>query len=288
MTNKSAHSDAPGGNTGRDNDALQRARFALHNQRPEDAERIAGELIKADPRHTQALNILGYALLMQGRADDAIAALEPAAGTLRDPEIDTQLALALRQAGRDEDAVARLKRATRRRPPFPPAFYELGCALYSMKRYEEAIAALNDGLQAGPMPELSVQLGHVFLALRDYGQAKTAFSRALTLAPNTASALWGMGKAHQAAGEDQTAVEYFKRCLAHAPNDVGTLLNLGHSLLEIGDRDAGYECFRIAAHGDQKRYSGALTTLVKSGRGRFWLKPSAAAKFLRGENDEAR
>jgi len=92
---------------GTSDEALQRARLALHHQRPQDAERIAGELLKRDPRLAQAVTIYGYALLMQGRAEDAIAALEPAANHLSDPEIDTQLALALRQAGRDEDAVAR-------------------------------------------------------------------------------------------------------------------------------------------------------------------------------------
>ncbi len=267
---------------GAGDDTLQRARFALHSQRPQDAERIAGELLKCDPRHTQAVIIYGYALLMQGRAEDAIAALEPAAHHLRDPEIDTQLALALRQAGRDEDAVARLKRATKRRPPFPPAFYELGALLFAMKRYDEAIEALNGGIETAPMPELSGQLGHVYLALRDYTGAKAAFARAIALAPNAPGALWGMGKAHQGLGENQAAIDYFRRCLQHAPNDPGTLLNLGHSLLEIGDLSAGHECFRAAARGDLKRYSGALTTLVKSGRGRFWLRPSAAAKFLRG------
>jgi tetratricopeptide (TPR) repeat protein len=267
---------------GSGDEALQRARFALHNQRPQDAERIAGELLKRDPRHVQAVTIYGYALLMQGRAEDAIATLEPAANHLRDPEIDTQLALALRQAGREEDAVARLKRATKRHPPFPPAFYELGALLFAMKRHDEAIEALNGGLEAAPMPELSSQLGHVYLALRNYAGAKAAFARTLALAPNAPEALWGMGKAHQGLGENQTAIDYFRRCLQHSPNDAGTLLNLGHSLLEIGDLDAGHECFRAAAHGDQKRYSSALTTLVKSGRGRFWLKPSAAAKFLRG------
>jgi tetratricopeptide (TPR) repeat protein len=282
MPNEPTHPRTPGSD--RNHNALQRARFALHNQRPRDAERIAGELLKIDPRHTQALNIFGYALLIQGRANDAIATLEPAARDLRDPEIDTQLALALRQAGRDEEAVARLKRATKRRPPFPPAFYELGSLLFSMKRYEDAIKALNDGLKAAPMPELSIQLGHVFLALRNYAGAKAAFARALTLVPNAASALWGMGKAHQSIGENKAAIEYFRRCLMHAPNDAGTLLNLGHCLLEVGDLDAGYESFRAAARGDQKRYSSALTTLVKSGRGRFWLRPSAAENFLRGKN----
>jgi len=266
------------------NDVLQQARFALRNQRPQDAEKLAGDFLSVNPNHLQGLNILGYALLMQGRADDAIAKLEPAARVLRNPEIDTQLALALRQAGRDEDAVARFRRAIKRQPAFPPAFYELGSLLFFMKRYDEAIEVLTHGVEIAPMPETSIQLGQVLLALKDYAGAKTAFSRALTLAPNAAGALWGLGKAHQGLGENRIAIEYFRRCLLVTPNDVGTLLNLGHSLLAIGDTDGGFESFRAAARGDQKRYATALTTLVKLGRGRFWLRPSAAARFLRGQD----
>ena len=174
MSANSIHPKVPSG--GPSDEALQRARLALRNRCPEDAERIARDLLKADPRHTQALSILGYALLMQGRTDDAIETLEPAARNLCDPEIDTQLALALRQAGRDEDAVARLRRATKRRPPFAPAFYELGSLLFSMKRYDEAVETLTGRLETAPTPEISIQLGHVFLALRDYAGAQAAFS----------------------------------------------------------------------------------------------------------------
>jgi tetratricopeptide (TPR) repeat protein len=269
----------------RSNNALQRARSALHDQRPQDAERAASEVLKVDAKNIQALNIFGYALLMQGRADDAIATLEPAARSLREPEIDTQLAIALRQAGREDDALSRLKRATKRRPPFPPAFYELGSLLISMKRRDEAIAALNAGIKAAPMPELCNQFGHLLLALKDYASARTAFANTLAASPNSASALWGMGKAHQQVGENRSAIEYFRRCLTQMPDDPGTLLNLGHSLLETGVLDAGYECFRTAARGDKKRYFGALMTLVKSGGGRFWLKPSDAQRFLLGEKN---
>jgi hypothetical protein len=66
------------------------------------------------------------------------------------------------------------------------------------------------------------------------------------------------------------------------PNDAGVWLNLGFCLLELGERNAGYECLRTAARGDPKRYGIALAALVKAGRSRFWLKPSAAARFLSG------
>jgi tetratricopeptide (TPR) repeat protein len=285
MADELSHPSAPGGVASRGDDALARAIFALNNQRPREAELIVGEVLKADPRHARALHIFGHALLMQGRVPDAIAALEPAARSLHDPAIDTQLAVALRQAGRPEDALSRLKRAAKRRPPFAPAFLELGGLLFAMKRYNEAIEAFGRGLEVAPaMPELSIQLGHAFLAIRNSIGAKAAFARALELAPSAASALWGMGKAHQQIGQNQAAVEYFRRCLIHTPNDAGTWLNLGHSLVEIGELTAGYDCFRKAARGDRKRYYSVLTTLVKSGRGRFWLKPSEATRFLQGEN----
>jgi cytochrome c-type biogenesis protein CcmH/NrfG len=93
--------------------------FALNSHRPNEAEQIADKILKGDPRHPQALTILGSALLMQDRVNDAIALLERAARGGQHPEIDTQLAIALRRAGRHDDALARLKRATRRQPPYP-------------------------------------------------------------------------------------------------------------------------------------------------------------------------
>jgi tetratricopeptide (TPR) repeat protein len=253
---------APGGG-GRGDDALSRAVLALNSQRPNEAERIAGEVLKADPRQPRALHIFGCALLMQGRAEDAIAPLETAARGGRDPEIDTQLAMALRQTGRHEDAFSRLKRATKRRPPYAAAFRELGALLVSMERYDEAVEVLRSGLEVAPMmSQLSIQLGYALLSRGNCADAKSAFARALDISPGSAA-------------------DYFRRYLMSEPGDQSAWLHLGHCLLELGQLDAGYECFRTVARGDPKRYGNALASLAASGRGRLWLKPSAAAQFLR-------
>ncbi|HZC55629.1 MAG TPA: tetratricopeptide repeat protein [Xanthobacteraceae bacterium] len=266
------------------NDALDRATFALNNQRPQDAAHIAGEVLKADPRQTRALYILGYALLAQGRAEDAIAPLESAGRAKQDPDIDTALAIALRQAGRLDDALSRLKRTAKRHPRFAPAFRELGSLLFATGRYDEAIAALRRGLDVAPMtPELSIELGYVFLHRRDSANAKTAFARALSIVPNAPEALFGMAKAHQEIGENEAAAGYFRRYLMGRPGDAGAWLTLGHCLLELGQRDAGYDCFRAVARNNHERYAEALHALVASGRGRFWLRPTAAARFMRGK-----
>jgi tetratricopeptide (TPR) repeat protein len=269
--------------TSRD-DALDRAGLALNNQRPLDAERIAREVLQTNPGQVRALHILGCALLAQGRAGDAIAPLESTGRGKHDPEIDTTLAMALRQVGRLDDALSRLHRTVKRHPRFTPAFRDLGSLLFAMERFDEAVEALRRGLDLAPMmPEFSIQLGYIFLHRRDCANAKAAFARALSISPNSPEALFGIAKAHQEVGENEAAAGYFRRYLMLRPGDANTWLTFGHCLLELGQRDAGYDCFRAVARNSPERYGEALGALVTSGRGRFWLRPSAAAKFLRGK-----
>lgn len=262
-------------------EAVQRARLALNSDRPQDAERIADEILKNDPHDAQGLHIRGCVLLMRKRAAEAIAPLEVAAQSLRDPETDTLLAMALREAGRPDEALARLKRATKRQPPYAPAFRELGYLLMALDRCDEAIEAIGRGLQIAPMmPLLSMQLGDVFLRCRNFVQAKSAFARALEISPTSTDALFGMAKAHHSLGEYASAVDYYRRCLRASPDDAAIWLGLGHCLLTLGQLEAGYDCFRTAARGNAQRYGRALTALAASGRGRLWLRPSAAARFF--------
>jgi len=272
----------PGGVATRGDDAVQFALAALNGQRPQEAERLAAEVLKADARHVRALHIIGCALLMQGRAEDAIAPLEAAARGRHDPEIDTQLAVALRRAGRQDEALPRLKRATKRQPPYGPAFRELGSLLVSLERYDEAVEVLDRGIAAAPMmSELPIQQGYALLSLRKCAEAQAAFARALAISPTAPDALFGMARALQELGSNQAAAEYFRRYLAVAPGDQAAWLHLGHCLLELGQIDAGYDCFRAAARGEARRYGVALGSLAAAARGRFWLKQSDAARFMR-------
>jgi tetratricopeptide (TPR) repeat protein len=281
MAHQSGYPRTLASGASRSDEAVQRALFALNNQRPNEAQRIAGEVLKVDPRNARALQILGCALLIQGRPQDAVVPLETAARAGHDPEIDTQFAIALRRVGRNEDALARLRRAIKRRPPYAEAFHDLGSLLFALGRYDEAVEALNRGLDVAPMmPELSIQLGYAFLEMRNRTGAKAAFARALGISPGSPEALFGIAKAHQEIRENRAAAEYFRRYLASKSDHWGAWLSLGHCLLELGELDAGYECFRTAARGDPKRYRNAIASLVKSARGRFWLKPSKAAQSL--------
>jgi tetratricopeptide (TPR) repeat protein len=262
-------------------EAVQRAMFALNNEHPDEAERIAAEVLKREPRNAGALHVFGCALLMQGRSQEAIAPLEAAARAQHNPEIDVQLAVALRNAGRLDDAVARLRPAVKSQPPFAPAFHELGCLLAYTQRYDDAIEVFRRGLEVAPMMiQLSMQLAFVLMQRRRWAEGKAAFAQALAIAPDSPEALFGMAKAHQELGEYRAAADCYRRSLRSRPDPM-TWHNLGRCLMMLGENNEAYDCLRWAVRGDPKRYGGALGTLVKAPRGRFWLKPSAAARFLR-------
>jgi tetratricopeptide (TPR) repeat protein len=263
-------------------DILHRAMLALDGQRPQEALRCAEVVLKTDPRHGQALRLFGCALLMLDQPADAVAPLENAARELRSAETDTMLAIALRKVGREQEALSRLKRAIKRRPHYAAAFHELGYLLFLLKRDNESIEMLRHGLEIAPMmPELSIQLGYVFLRQRNCPEAKRAFGRALEISPDSSDALSGMARAHQEIGENEAAANYLRRYLRHKPENVGAWINLGHCLLELGQIDAGYDCFRTAARADPASYGRTLNSLASAARGRLWLRPTDAERFLR-------
>jgi protein O-GlcNAc transferase len=264
-------------------DALARAMLALDQGRPQDAEPIAAEMLASDPHHPGALYVLGCALTMQGRAGEAIAPLEAVAVARDDAAVHTALAIALRQAGRSDDAATRLKLAIARHPDDATALLELGHLLVSMDRHDEAVDVLLRGIEIAPtMPQMPIQLGYAHLSRGDCDKAKGAFARALDISPSSHDALFGMAKAHQEVGENEQAAAWFRRYLAERPDDSGALLGLGHCLLELGQQEAGQECFRRAARGDAQRYGSALASLASAARGRFWLRPSQAKRFFDG------
>ena len=266
-------------------ETLQRAMSAIQSQQADYAAKLAQDILKRNSSHPNALHIYGYALLMQDRASEAIAPLEKAFRSLRDPAIETQLAIALRKAGRTEDALVRLQRTAKQVPVFPAAIHELGYLLNSLGRVDEAIEVLKSGMDAAPwLPDLPILLGWIFHARNDGANARSAFGRALASAPNHPDAHYGMGLVLMEAAEFQAAAAHFRQALVSDPAHQQARLYLGACLLEIGETGAA-TCLRLVTRGGPDFYGKALKILTTSSRGRFWLQPSAAAQFFRGERN---
>jgi hypothetical protein len=68
--------------------------------------------------------------------------------------------------------------------------------------------------------------------------------------------------------------------LALDPGNAHARIHLGNCLLGLGERDAAFACFREASAKGPLYLGKSLRIMVGSPRGRFWLRPSAANKFL--------
>jgi tetratricopeptide (TPR) repeat protein len=260
---------------------LESAALALRMQRPNEAERLAFGVLKSDRGNVLAARILGRALLMQNRADEAIVALERAARRGDDPEIETLLAGALAVVGRADEALDRLRRSIARRPPFPPAFLEYAGQLGKIGRVDEAIAVLENGLALAPdAVDLRTELGYLHVKRNDRAKAREIFSQLHAAAPERYDVLVGLAKVMALDGEYAPAVDLYRRALGMRPDDAVTRNNLGICQLEMGEREAGEANLRAMTRGAPQLAGQAITSLAAVSHGRFFLRPSAAAKFL--------
>jgi len=278
---KHPHTPARPGRAGR---ALEGAIRALQMGRPHEAEQLAADVLKANRGDAQAAQILGQALLMQNRAGEAIVPLGRAVARNEDPGAETLLAMAFAAAGQRDKALEQLQRTTARRPPFAPAFLEYGGLLATLARFEDAVAILERGIALAPGElKLRVELGFVHLKRNDRATARAIWSEVLVMAPEQQDARGALAKAMVLDGEYAAAADVFRHMLGRQPDDAMSRNNLGACLLELGQRDAGEAAMRAALRSAPQLAGRVITSLASASHGRFFLRPSAALKFLRAE-----
>ena len=253
---------------------------ALRGGRIAQAHDLARDLLARYPRNPDALELFGMTLLAQNKASEAIEPLRDAARVRPGAIVEMHLGQALRQSGRIEEALKGLQQASERHPPLSHAFFELGTLLYEKRRVAEAEAVLTRGIAVAPAGQLSFALGTIFLERGDFEDAAVAFARALAANQGHPSVLCGLGRARMARGERERALENFRQAMANNPSEGRARFLTAQCLFELGRPAEAMECLRALVAWAPQSLGGALKTCVEAGKGRFWLKPSAAAKAL--------
>jgi tetratricopeptide (TPR) repeat protein len=259
---------------------VREATLALRNGRVAEAQDLARNLLARHPRNPDALELLGMTLLAQNKASEAIGPLQDAASVRPGAIMEVRLGQALRRTGRIAEALTVLQQASERQPPVSDAFFELGTLLYEMRRVADAEAVLMRGMTVAPAGQLSFALGTLFLDRGDFEDAAVSFARALATNPGHPSALCGLGRARMARGELERALEKFREAMANSPSEGRARFLTAQCLFELGRPAEAIECLRALAAWAPQSFGGALKTCVEAGKGRLWLKPSAAAKAL--------
>ncbi len=217
----------------------------------ERAEAIYREILTADPRHADALHLLG--LLLLGRGQPAAAA-DAIGESLRtnptQPVAHLNLGVALQRLHRPAEATASFESALRLAPDYAEALNNLGDALLELRRPEEALAHLTRALHLQPRFALAwSNRGNALRALDRPAEALESYEQALRLQPDLVRAWNNRGNALRDVNRVPEALASFQEALRLDPGYAQAFYNLGNALLELERYSEALACYEQLLRG---------------------------------------
>lgn len=179
--------------------------------------------LEVDHDSAPAHQLLGYALLAQGYAAEAIPHLERV-------QDKTALGIAQIQTGQLTDAVTNLQAGLAARPNDPDILYYLGRAsgLLSKQSIDSLLAAYPDS------PRAHQALGENYFVLRQMPDAEKEYREALRLRPDVPEVHLELGEVYAGAFQWPKAEDEFRAQAKLQPGNAEAVYRLGAALLEQG------------------------------------------------------
>lgn len=200
------------------------------------AEARARALLAEFPDSSLCWNILGVALALSGRFDEALPALErTAALEPQDPEAHKAVADVLQKLGRNAEAEAPYRRAIERAPGQAELHLSLANVLSALGLRTEAEGSLRRAIELEPNNVTAhTNLGVVLRDLGRPAEAERSCRRALELKPNAFRALNNLGNALRDLGRAPEARECYQRAIERKPDYAVAHANLANVLSGLG------------------------------------------------------
>jgi len=214
---------------------LQRG-IALHRQgRFAEAEALYQAILQADPRHFDALHLLGVLALQAGRAADAATAISQAlAVNPHHAEARLNFGVALQESQRLPEALDSFDHVLRLQPGCAEAHYNRATVLHALKRPQEALADYERALALKPdYPEAWLNCGIALQALGRPGEALDSYAQALAAKPDYAAAFNRQGQTLQALGRMEEALDSYAQAVAAQPDYAEAFYNQGIALQAV-------------------------------------------------------
>ena len=233
------------------NDALIRNAFDLHRAgRLAEAERLYGKVLAAEPRHLDALFLLGSIHFQRGDPAAALACFDQALAIK--PDMVDALAgrgAALSSLERHQEALAAYDRALAVRPTHVQTLNNRGNALLALKRDAEAVASYDRALTIKPVyPDAWRNRGAALLQLGRLGEALASFDHALGLQPDFADAWEDRAATLMRLGRREDAVAAYDKAIALKPDNPDLLYNRGNAQSILKHYEAAIrDCERLLA-----------------------------------------
>ncbi|TVR92905.1 MAG: tetratricopeptide repeat protein [Wenzhouxiangellaceae bacterium] len=182
-----------------------------------------------------------------------------------DPRLMMMIGLCLQRSGRAEDGLEQLQAAAALDPDDPGIQHQLASALVDLGRPEQARAPLKRCLTADPNHLLArTLLGHLELADQQTRAAADCFQAALRIDRDHPPALTGLAMAQLRLGQPEKARAHAERAAAQEPGNAAAQFALAQAYDALGHSGFAEQCLRNAAQiqPDSGRIWAALGTLL--------------------------
>jgi tetratricopeptide (TPR) repeat protein len=250
------------------------------------ARSVYEKLLAGDPRHAEALHLLGVIAAQTGRHDEAVQLITRAIDIKpRFPRAYFNLGNALRDNGQLAQAVAAYRTAVEFTPGLADAHFNLANILKEMNQLDEAIASYRAAITA--RPDFADACNNLGVTLADAGRPDEAivwFTRAIDLKPDYSPAYLGLGAARQKKGDLNSAIADYRTAIQIDPGLADAHLNLGNALRDSKQPDLAVASYRaaIAVKSDFPEAANnlgvALTEMGQVDEAIVWLTKAAAIR----------
>jgi len=184
------------------------------------AEGIYRKILAANPRHTDALHLLGVVAHQAGQNDRAVnlirQAIEMNPG---DPNYHNNLGAAFRDQGKLDQAISAYQKSLELNPGYAEAHNNMGNAFRDQGKLKEAVSAYQNAIRL--RPNLFKAYDNMGISLKEQGkldEAISCYQKLVQLKPDHALAYEKMGNAFRDQGKLGKADACYEKSLGLQPN----------------------------------------------------------------------
>ena len=203
--------------------AMLHAALTLHQQgQLDEAEAMYREILRSQPRHFNALQLLATIAAQKNNSVDALALFDQVLTINPDHATSwNNRGNALKELKRYEEALLSYGKALVLMPDYAEAYCNQGNTLKGLKRYEEAVASYDQAIIF--MPDYAdnyYNRGVALQELRRYEEAVASYERAIVLKPDCVEVYLCQGAALKVLKRYEDALLCYDKLLARKPDSV--------------------------------------------------------------------
>ncbi|MEX0725078.1 MAG: tetratricopeptide repeat protein [Planctomycetaceae bacterium] len=211
----------------------QALQAAIHHHRGgelKQAENLYRHILRVDPRHADALHLLGLVAYQESKPVEAIDLLKRAIkanGSVG--RYHCHLGAAYRAAGDVAAAVDSYRRSISLDPRSVDAHFNLGNALRQQGEWRRAVDSYQTALRHDPRHlQARYNLGNTWKELLQYDDAIAEYEQALSIDPNFVEAINNLASVYHDVGDAAEAQRLYERCISIHPRHSRAWNNLGN------------------------------------------------------------